>query len=70
MKRTYASAKVFMRLERLVEALVGDIPNSNSLIIRGGDKVLASWMPTHVTYPAVVADKCVKTGTSTDVPQF
>lgn len=59
-----------MRLESLVEALIGHIPNSNGLIIRGGDKVLASWMPAHISHPAVVADECVQTNARSDVPQF
>lgn len=68
--RTYAGAKVLMRIESLVEALVGYIPNSNGLIIRCGDKVLASWMPAHVSHPTVVADECVQANARSDVPQF
>ena len=42
---TYGSCEVVVGVEPLVTASVGDVPDPEGLVVRGGEEILAPGMP-------------------------
>lgn len=67
---TYGSTEVRVRLERLLAALVLDVPGAHSLVVRGRDEVVSPRVDNQPTHPVVVTHQREQAQSHTDVPHL